>query len=410
MNRKKPFIISIVSGKGGTGKTLITAMLADLLVSSTSAKVLVVDTDIYVRGLTTLLFKPTGQQKIADSEELVVVDLFQKHTEQETVPGKTISQFDKKKTEKPKPVFVPKQCGRSFDVFPAVHEIKEEFSLSSVMLCGIEKSVRFMEELLTVINSSRAGKDAYDYIFLDCRAGYDDLIAATHLLSDLTICVNEDDPISSVTTNILENQLIDVCKIFGKLVPEGYSKHWEPTRKLPKDYTTGEIKDYANLVRIKNKDRSFGKMRGDDIDFTVPVSLPYDADVLDAFGKKDFWNKMIASKYRGCLGGVWNAIAKNNELEHRVRIHGIDEYIQIPVANSLGKLTTMRRFAFIYSVAAMVISFLLMSQNSQLISLMKEDIILSTAIYAMGLGLLVVVLSVVNLKPLFKIFHKNKKT
>lgn len=409
MNRKKPFIISIVSGKGGTGKTLITAMLADLLVSSTSAKVLVVDTDIYVRGLTTLLFKPIGQQKIADSEELVVVDLFQKHTEHETVPGKTISQFDKKKTEKPKPVFVPKQCGRSFDVFPAVHEIKEEFSLSSVMLCGIEKSVRFMDELLTIINSSRAGKDAYDYIFLDCRAGYDDLIAATHLLSDLTICVNEDDPISSVTTNILENQLIDVCKIFGKLVPEGYSKYREPTRKLPKDYTTSEIKDYANLVRIKNKDRSFRKMRGDDIDFTVPVSLPYDADVLDAFGKKDFWNKMIASQYRGCLCSVWNAIAKNNELEHGVRIHGIDEYIQIPVANSLGKLTTMRRFAFIYSVAAVVISFLLMSQNSQLISLMKADIILSTAIYAMGLSLLLLVLSVVNLNPLFKIFRRKKK-
>ena len=46
MNHKKPFIISVVSGKGGTGKTLITAMLADLLVSSTDAKVLVVDTDI----------------------------------------------------------------------------------------------------------------------------------------------------------------------------------------------------------------------------------------------------------------------------------------------------------------------------------------------------------------------------
>lgn len=408
MNHKKPFIISVVSGKGGTGKTLITAMLADLLVSSTDAKVLVVDTDIYVRGLTALLFKPTGQQEIAATDELVIVDLFQKYVEQENGPAKSVSQFDQSKPSFSKLSFVPKQCSRSFDIFPAVRKIKEVFSINSVMLCGIEKSVKFMDELLTVINSSRKNEDAYDYIFLDCRAGYDDLIAATHLLSDLTICVNEDDPISSVTTNILEDQLLDVCEKYGKLVPEGYSKNLDG-KKSSANRTTSERKSYANMIRIKNKDRSFRKVKDDDIDFTVPVSLPYDADVLDAFGKADFWNTMIASQYRGCLGSVWNAIAKENGLEHRVRVHIIDKYIQIPIANSLGKLTTVRRYLFIFSIAAVLIGFLLMGQNSELVSLMKADMFLSTAVYAMGLGLFTIFISVVNLNPLFKIFRRKKK-
>lgn len=412
MNRKKPYIISVVSGKGGTGKTLITAMLADLLATSTSAKVLVVDTDIYVRGLTTLLFKPSGYDAIAATEELVVVDLFQKHVQMETVPRKSVSQFSKKHDGLFGPVFVPKQCGRSFDILPAVHTITEEFSLSSVTLCGIEKSVHLMDELLTIISNPTENDKIYDYIFLDCRAGYDDLIAATHLLSDLTICVNEDDPISSITTNILENQLTDVCKNYAELVPEGYSKHLkpQPTQESPKDYTQGELKSYANLIRIKNKDRNFRTIDEHDIDFSVQVSLPFDADVLDSFGKSDFWNKMIASQYRNCLCCVWNAIAQKYQLEHSVRVFKIEEYVQTPFANSLGKLTTMRRFSFISGVAVIIIGFLLLRQNNQLLNLISADFYLSTAFYGMCLGLISIVLSVVNFRPLLNLFRKKRKS
>ena len=48
-------IINIVSGKGGTGKTLLVAVLAELL-SRKRAKVLLIDVDIFVRGLTCLLY------------------------------------------------------------------------------------------------------------------------------------------------------------------------------------------------------------------------------------------------------------------------------------------------------------------------------------------------------------------
>src|ERR1700680_3649830 len=51
----KRSVINVVSGKGGTGKTLFCAVLADLL-GNHGISVLVVDLDIFVRGLTALLY------------------------------------------------------------------------------------------------------------------------------------------------------------------------------------------------------------------------------------------------------------------------------------------------------------------------------------------------------------------
>ena len=53
MNQKKPVIINVISGKGGTGKSLCTAVLADALAKK-CGPVLVIDLDIFVRGLTAL--------------------------------------------------------------------------------------------------------------------------------------------------------------------------------------------------------------------------------------------------------------------------------------------------------------------------------------------------------------------
>ena len=48
-------VISVVSGKGGSGKTLLTAVLGQALARE-GANVLLVDIDIFVRGLTVLLY------------------------------------------------------------------------------------------------------------------------------------------------------------------------------------------------------------------------------------------------------------------------------------------------------------------------------------------------------------------
>ena len=48
-------IINVISGKGGTGKTLLTAVMAELLANA-GADVLAIDMDVFVRGLTALLY------------------------------------------------------------------------------------------------------------------------------------------------------------------------------------------------------------------------------------------------------------------------------------------------------------------------------------------------------------------
>src|SRR5436305_13904802 len=70
---KKPTLISIVSGKGGTGKTLLTAVLGRALARE-GLRILLVDLDIFVRGLTILLADYT---KRSPAKTLTVVDLLQ---------------------------------------------------------------------------------------------------------------------------------------------------------------------------------------------------------------------------------------------------------------------------------------------------------------------------------------------
>lgn len=66
MTSNKPFIVSIVSGKGGVGKTRISLTLAKVL--SNSLRVLLIDFDLHNQGLTHLLFE--NKRKNADYSQL----------------------------------------------------------------------------------------------------------------------------------------------------------------------------------------------------------------------------------------------------------------------------------------------------------------------------------------------------
>jgi len=69
---KKALIINIISGKGGTGKSLVTAVLGRLIAQE-GASVLLVDLDLFVRGLTHFFYlykkerrKITENQTVAE--------------------------------------------------------------------------------------------------------------------------------------------------------------------------------------------------------------------------------------------------------------------------------------------------------------------------------------------------------
>ncbi len=76
MNDNKHKIINIVSGKGGTGKTLFSAILAELL-GNHGIRVLVVDLDVFVRGLTSLLYFHQGESlRVVHDDDLTVSSYF----------------------------------------------------------------------------------------------------------------------------------------------------------------------------------------------------------------------------------------------------------------------------------------------------------------------------------------------
>ena len=422
MLRANPYVISVVSGKGGTGKTLITAMLADILAVSTEARVLVVDMDIYVRGLTALLFKPLQQNIIAQPHQLVVADLFSLHSQ------KALSVSDDSSTAYKDLVFTPVNAKRSFDILPAVRNLNDQFSLSALSICGIDASVDLVDDMLTQIRhytppelDYNPESPYYDYIFLDCRAGYDDLIAATHLLSDLTICVDEDDPISSVTAQMLTNQLINISKECYHMVKEGYSKYRSPQEysesELPEKLDHISLVKYASLIRIKNKDRKFKR---EDItdedhyrieDLVSPISLPYDADVLDSFGQRMFWTKMGSSQYRTSLCYFWNAINEKHiqNDEHYIAVHPVSETITSALNSFLGKLSSSSRFFFSGGILLIMIALQLMLLNDQVISLLNTNPAASVSFFSIVFGCLIIFLSIVNLnfflKPIRKLTH-----
>ena len=89
---KRSKIINIISGKGGCGKSLLTAVLGRALAKEGS-DVLLVDLDIFVRGLTVLIDstsqKKKGTGKITVSELLGLTEI-----ESENYEPVKVSNFD----------------------------------------------------------------------------------------------------------------------------------------------------------------------------------------------------------------------------------------------------------------------------------------------------------------------------
>lgn len=258
-------IINIVSGKGGTGKTLLTAVLAETL-GNEDSKVLVVDLDVFVRGLTSLLYYHKKEKvQLCGDDELTIAEFFM--TKGDTLAsGKTklaISRY------------------RSFDVTPSVSRVDELLSFSDLMPDDKIEAKEIISNLISLI------PDDYDYVFFDSRAGYDELIAASHFYSDITICVEEEDNISKITTDNLIKQMREDCD--------------------------------SPIFRLINKSSTFGD------EFTHnSVShigkIPFDMDVMRSFGKEEFWNEISKTLYKNSLSIAWNNLANKMDLLPRIKL------------------------------------------------------------------------------------------
>lgn len=314
-------VFNIVSGKGGTGKTLFCTVLAEML-GNNGSKVVVIDMDFAVRGLTALLYYYKGETyNIVPDGSICTYDYFEgiNYPKQD----RSVSYLN----ELNQNLGIAKY--RSFDVIPAVSKINKIIKLypelNELEYCNKVKSlISFLIEDLK-----------YNHIIFDCRAGYDLLNAALHNISDITICVQEEDEISNITTSNLIRQFeIDSRKPIYNLINKA--------RFSDESYD-------SNTFILKR-------------DVTYLGSIPFDLDVMKDFGKSYFWNKIVYTLYYQSVANIWNRLAIRLNLNERVDYQRISPFGYNKFERRLGMFSFKDRlllvFGFTISLLGFSLSFL----------------------------------------------------
>lgn len=263
-------ILNVISGKGGTGKTLFCTTLADLL-GSKGERVIVVDMDFAVRGLTSLLYYYLGETySIIKSGKLSSYELIES------------PDFQYNEIRHNSNIGITKY--RTFDVLPSVNRINSKIHLNPNI--SINEYKKRLNSLFDILKE----KYDYNYIILDCRAGYDDLISSLHNMSDISICVQEEDEISNITTINLIRQLED--------------DNEKPIFNVVNKSRT--VSDPFLIERNKNRNVN---------DLTFLGSIPFDMDVMTSFGEPYFWDRITKTMYFASVANIWNVLAQKLKLE-----------------------------------------------------------------------------------------------
>lgn len=337
-------IINIISGKGGTGKTLLTAVIAETLANK-GKTVLVIDLDVFVRGLTALLyFRKNETIKITKDNEWSVSDFFKHKGCKEYSNNISICRY------------------LSFDVCPSVTKVNDILNFKDIMPDSTEEANEILVAMLNCI------PEKYEYIFFDNRAGFDELINATHQISDFSLCVEEDDAISKITSDNLIAQLRE---------------------------------EWVNkpIFRIRNKARRAQKEH-DFYGIEYIGSIPFDTDVLDSFGAPNFWDNIGKSLYKEYLIRSWNILVKKMDLDGCIEekrmspigIQKIEDYISMFSSNN--------RIIFIYGIIITLLSFYLIFNESNFFEMILHDPRQLLGLFMSIFGILMIT---------FSVFSNNRK-
>lgn len=371
-----PKIINVISGKGGTGKTLLTAVVAAMLSEQTDNKVLVVDLDIFVRGLSTMhYYENGGALGIIPDEKLSVTDFF--YPSKCQIPFTTdrlgIQRYNFPFHNKP------------FDILPAVKDITETYQFQETMPSDIEQACGTINQLITLLRQTD-----YNFIFLDNRAGFDELVAATYFHSDFSICVEEDDHISRLASRSVNGQLSNAySKYFSK-------KNGFPPTICPAIYTVRN--------KVRNFSDEYNSTHQDEIYFLG--GIPFDADVMRNFGSPVFWNYIFNTVYRTALGDMWEHLCKKAKLDtHLPKQQSSPKKSNSRFDISLQFFTSTQRIFYTFSLL-----FLLLSVSFMILGKLQgpdaPKIYDYLTLASAGLGVIISLLTPLNISALFS---RNKK-
>jgi MinD-like ATPase involved in chromosome partitioning or flagellar assembly len=173
-------IISLVSGKGGVGKTIITANLG-LELAQKGARVLLVDMDFFTHGLSFYLTR--GKERLGNSLEFVfhfVKGLRNKEGKKEVSKSEVrINLSD-----------LAMKIDENLWLLPPVSE-----ALKTIDTKDLESNfTKYLSQVFTQLRMS-IDKD-FDFIIIDQRSGTDSFIIRSTNLSDQFIIVTEEDKTS----------------------------------------------------------------------------------------------------------------------------------------------------------------------------------------------------------------------
>ena len=354
-------IISIVSGKGGCGKSLLTTILGRAL-SREGKRVLIIDMDIFVRGLTVLLYDFKKRQ--SNKKLLTVSEIFGIYSEN---------------SENKKPIEYNSgdlAFERFFecDVLPAVSNIGDPLDYNDKDLSNQSFCDKQIKKLLSTIG------DDYEYILIDNRAGMDSLVLSSCLNSDFVLTIAEDDDVGKQTNLNLVNFLK-----FNKKIKNIYSI----INKARK------IKDYDALKQRINT-RS---------DFNTVGIIPFDMEILEDFGSERFWMTVNETLYFRAVIDSWNQLSKNEEVieisESKYRFPP-----KIFMNRSDGKYTLIERMLRLYSIAFIMVGFFIYLYSKLRFETLSP--IDSVSLISIITGIVALILSTTNLRS-FLIGNKDNR-
>lgn len=299
-------VVNIVSGKGGTGKTLISAVLADVVATNTRSKVLLIDLDIFVRGLTSLLYYENEKRTLLKDEYVAISDILmdrgQPQLRQNVEPG--VLRY------------------RTFDIWVAVRRIDDILPHTDVFPRDFEQAREQISRLLSDVRRS------YDLILLDNRAGFDELVAASHSIGDVTINIADSDLVSKVTSENLEMQLKSVCE--------------------------------NPIYRITNK-----SIRDERTNFNEIGRIPFDAEIIRTYGSEGFWHNLPNSIIASEASLAWNRLAEDESIPIRFTPPQPRQILKERSAGGLLRLELQERFVLAICACLIPASLYLLFASSE---------------------------------------------
>ena len=302
--KQKCRVISVVSGKGGCGKTLLTAVIGQALARE-GIKVLIIDLDIFVRGLTILFsnYLPGG---LHAESKITVSDLL--------LQSGKVSQDALKNLPKELAVSRFFEC----DMLPACESVGAPIDYGHVQL----SSFRFCKSAIKKILS--AVRERYDIILLDNRASIDSLVLAASKCSDVVISVAEDDDLSLQTNSNLVNDF-------------RYHR---------------EIKNVYTLINKGRRITSYDDVKKGAwrrIEFNYVGVIPFDIEIMQDFGKDRFWRTLNDTLYFRAIIDAWNTMAAI-ELLKPISLERYRFPPSIFMSKKGGRLPLMERMLRLYSI------------------------------------------------------------